>query len=109
MPGCSDVRRDRSSSWDRFDRLNMPLTENQISLAETIDEYVEQLYRNGGDDEELLMTMHAHMETFKQLLDSSTQQEMNELCQRYDGFYIFASLLERLAEGIANGTFPVPE
>ncbi len=34
---------------------------------------------------------------------------MNKLCRKYDGFYGFAFLLERLAEGIANGTIPVPE
>ena len=87
----------------------MPLTEYQISLAETIDEYVEQLIADGGGDEELLMTMQPYMATFKQLLDTCTHGEMNELCNRYDGFYRFAHLLERLAEGIANGTIPVPE
>ena len=87
----------------------MPLTEKQIRLAETIDEYVEQLIRDGGVDEELLMTMQPYMATFKQLLDTSTQGEMNELCGRYDGFYRFAHLLERLAEGIARGIIPVPE
>jgi hypothetical protein len=49
------------------------------------------------------------MGTFKQLMDVSTQQEMNELCQRYDGFYRFAFLLDQLAEGIANGTINVPK
>ncbi|MFC1719452.1 arylsulfatase regulator [Candidatus Poribacteria bacterium] len=87
----------------------MPLTEKQILLAETIDEYVEQLVRDGGDDEDLLMTMQPYMATFKKLLDTSTQHEMNQLCQRYDGFHRFAFLLEQLAEGIANGTIPVPE
>ena len=53
--------------------------------------------------------MYEYMDTFKQLLDSSTQQEMDELCRRYDGFYRFALLLDLLAEGIANGIIPVPE
>ena len=86
----------------------MPLTAKQIHLAVIIDKYVKQTIKNGGDDEDLLVSMYEYMGTFKQLLDSSTQQEMNELCQRYDGFYRFAFLLERLAEGIANGTIPVP-
>ena len=41
-------------------------------------------------------------------MDDSTQQEMDELCQRYDGFYRFAKLSEKLAEGIADETIPVP-
>jgi len=53
--------------------------------------------------------MYEYMGTFKQLMDVSTQQEMNELCQRYDGFYRFAFLLDQLAEGIANGTINVPK
>ena len=87
----------------------MPLTEKQTHLARIIEKHVNQIVDNGGGDEELLVSMYDHMGTFKQLLDSSTQQEMNELCQRYDGFYRFANLLERLAEGIANGTISVPK
>jgi hypothetical protein len=33
---------------------------------------------------------------------------MDILCQQYDGFYRFAKLLENLAQGIADGTIPVP-
>jgi len=87
----------------------MPLTAKQLRLAVIIDKYVKQTIKNGGDDKDLLISMYEYMGTFKQLLDSSTQQEMNELCQRYDGSYRFAFLLERLAEGIANGTIPVPK
>jgi hypothetical protein len=50
-----------------------------------------------------------HLGTFKQLMEISTDADMNALCQRYDGLYRFANLLERLAEGIAEGRIPVPE
>jgi hypothetical protein len=86
----------------------VPLTSKQIRLATLINEHVEEIIGNGGDDEDLLVSMYDYMDTFKQLLDSCTSQEMNELCQRYDGFYRFAKLLELLAEGIANGSIPVP-
>ena len=36
-------------------------------------------------------------------MEMSTGEEMNMLCQCYDGFYPFAKLLERLAEAIAEG------
>jgi hypothetical protein len=87
----------------------MPLTAQQTRLACTIDTHVKHVLAHGGGDEELLVSLADHMGTFKQLMDMSTGEEMNGLCQRYDGFYRFAKLLERLAEGIADGSIPVPE
>ena len=43
------------------------------------------------------------------LVDTCTGEEMDALCDRYDGFYRFAKLLEMLAGGIADGSIPVPE
>jgi len=63
----------------------------------------------GGGDEVLLLSLAASMGTFKQLLDPCTGADMDALCERYDSFYRFAQLLERLAEGIADGSIPVPE
>ena len=87
----------------------MPLTAQQTRLAETIDMHVTQVLAHGGGDEALLLSMGDSMGTFKQLLDTCTGAEMDALCERYDGFYRFAKLLERLAEGIAHGSIPVPE
>ena len=87
----------------------MPLTEQKKRLARKIDRHVNRIVANGGDDEELLVSMYDYMPTFKQLLDTCTQAEMNTLCERYDGFYRFAKLLELLAEGIADGSIPVPK
>ena len=50
------------------------------------------------------MSMAAYMGTFKQLLDTCSGADTDALCARYDGFYRFAKLLERLAEGIADGS-----
>ena len=49
------------------------------------------------------------MGVFKQLLDTCSPEDMDVLCERYEGFYRFAQLLENLAQGIADGTIPVPE
>jgi hypothetical protein len=86
----------------------MPLTEQHIRLAVTIDRHVNQVLANGGGDEALLRSMADHMSTFKPLLDTCSREELDLLCQRYDGFYRFATLLETLAQGIADGTIPVP-
>ena len=87
----------------------MRLTEQQTRLACAIDTHVKRVLARGGGDEALLVSLAGHMGTFKQLMDTSTGEEMDALCQRYDGFYRFAKLLELLAEGIADGSIPVPE
>jgi hypothetical protein len=86
----------------------IPLTAQKIRLAVTIDRHVNQVVANGGGDEALLLSMSDHMGTFKQLLDTCSGEDMDHLCQQYDGFYRFATLLETLAQGIADGTIPVP-
>ena len=87
----------------------MSLTAQQTRLAETIDTHVTQILAHGGGDAALLLSLADYMPTFKQLLDTCTGAEMDILCTRYDGFYRFAKLLEMLAEGIANGSIPLPE
>ena len=87
----------------------MPLTEQQTRLAGAIDRHVRHVLAQGGGDEALLLSLADHMGTFKQVMDLSTGEEMDALCQRYEGFYRFAKLLERLAQGIADGSIPVPD
>ena len=87
----------------------MPLAKQQMQLADTIDRHVTHVLAQGGGDEALLMSLADHMGTFKQLMEISTGEERKALCERYEGFYRFATLLERLAEGIADGSIPVPE
>ncbi len=87
----------------------MSVTEEQDQLAQSIDQHVQRITANGGGDEALLVSLYDYMGTFKQLMDGSTETEMNQLCERYPGLYRFGKLLERLAEGIANGSIPVPK
>lgn len=87
----------------------MPLTEEKTRLALTIDTHVREVLAQGGGDEALLLSMADYMGTFKQLLDTCTGAEMDALCDRYDGLYRFATLLEMLAGGIADRSIPVPE
>ena len=50
--------------------------------------------------------MHAYMDDFKRLMDTSSKEEMKELCERYEGFYRFAKFLEEVARGLADGRIP---
>jgi len=74
-----------------------------------IDTHVMQVLADGGGDEALLLLLADHLGTFKQLLETCTSEELNALCDRYAGLYRFATLLEMLAAGIADGSIPVPD
>jgi hypothetical protein len=62
------------------------VTEEQTRLVCTIHRHVKHVLAHGGGNEELLVSLADHIETFKQLMDIFTREEMNALCQRYDGF-----------------------
>jgi hypothetical protein len=85
----------------------------KVRLAETIDTWVQDIVRQSSSDEQadeqILENMIDYMGPFKQLMDTCTKLEMNLLIQRYDGFYRFANLLERLAQAIQDGVIEVPE
>jgi hypothetical protein len=48
------------------------------------------------------------MPIFKILLDSG-HDTMDEMCQRFVGFYHYAKILETLADGIRLGAIQVPK
>ena len=87
----------------------MSLKARQIELATSIDKFVNDTYAAGGTDADVLANIYDYMDTFKELLDTSSRLEMDEMCQRFDGFYRFAQILEQIAQGIANGTISVPK
>ena len=90
-------------------RLHVRLSNQQIRLATAIDDHVNRILANGGGDEALLRSLYVHMDTFKQLLDLSSQAEIDTLSERYDGFFRYAKLLETIASGLADGSITVPE
>jgi hypothetical protein len=79
-------------------------TAKQKRLAQTIDEWAKTI----GSNERILKRMHQQMKTFKELLDTTTHEQMDFLCDTYPDFYRFAKLLEQLAKGIHDGTIQVP-
>lgn len=88
----------------------MSLTEQQPQLASFLNTHVQRITANEEvDDLTLLVSMSDYLDSFKQLMDSSTAEEMDLLCERYPSFYRFGKVLEQLAEGIASGRIPVPK
>jgi hypothetical protein len=85
-------------------------TPKHKQLAQTIDDFVKTIEQQGGGDIELLAAGFPEQTTaFKELLDTTTHEQMDALCELYRGFYRFAKLLESLAQGIQDGTIDVPQ
>ncbi len=87
----------------------MHIDANQLHLVKRIDYHANQFQDNETGDAQLLTTMYDYMTDFKQVMDSTTQAQMDYLIQEYDGFYRFTKLLERIAQGISDGTISVPK
>jgi hypothetical protein len=87
----------------------MQPTNKQKRLAQGIDTFVKTIEQQGGSDSELLAASFPEQTTrFKKLMDATTHEQMDALCDRYPGFYRFAKLLETIAQGIQDGTIEVP-
>jgi hypothetical protein len=87
----------------------MDISTEQLNLVKKIHEHVSQFPDNEMGNTQLLATDFDYMESFKRVMDSTTSYQMDYLINQYDGFYRFAKLLENMAQGIADGTIPVPK
>jgi hypothetical protein len=84
-------------------------TQKHKQHAKMIDDFVKAIEQQGGGDIELLAAGFPEQTTaFKELLDTTTHEQMDVLCERYPGFYRFAKLVESIAQGIQDGTLEVP-
>jgi hypothetical protein len=61
--------------------LIVPLTDQQRQLALSIDRFVQVTLQRGGGDEALLAQAFDYMPAIKQLLDTTTHEQMNQLAQ----------------------------
>lgn len=86
----------------------MPFTAKQKQLIITIDNQVNKVLSNGGNDQEIVGSLHDIMGDIKKLMISSTHTEIDNLCEKHYGFYRFIKVLESLEEGISHGTISVP-
>ncbi|MCP4405382.1 MAG: hypothetical protein GY801_49790 [bacterium] len=88
--------------------LTMSLTAEHLQIASILDQATKRIIANGGDDMVIIRDMAEYMDGFKQLMDTTSPAEMDELCSRFDEFYRYAKVLEALAKGIASGEIDVP-
>lgn len=97
-----------SSKYLQYGVKKLSLTKKQKQLIVNIDKRVNRILENGGGDEELLMFLYDVMGDLKNIIDSSAKHKLDTYYQKYDGFYRYMKLLEKLAVGISNGTISVP-
>ncbi len=82
----------------------MALTTAQKQLIIQLDQEAKQILRE-SDEEALLMSLCYKINTINDIIASAEENELNPYYEQYDGFYQYMHLLERLAEGIADGIF----
>ncbi len=83
-------------------------TLKQTAIAARLDSELKRLESLGADELEILTEMAELMPLFYELLHMG-DSAMDELCERFHGFYRYAKILERLAEGIRSGEVEVPK
>ncbi len=64
----------------------MSLTPKQLEIASMINEKVQVILRQGGNDLTVLAELADHMPRFKQLLESAKSGDLDELIHRFEGF-----------------------
>ena len=84
-------------------------TDQVTPLVENINKRANDILRAGGNDEELLVSLHDIMSDIMKVMKASTEHKLNWYCQKYDGFYRYMHLLDQLAKGISDGTISVPK
>ncbi len=82
----------------------MALTAAQKDFIILMDVKAKQILKQGGEAE-LLMSLFDKMEKIKSIIASSSGDELDQYCEKYDGFYQYMKLLERLAQGASQGVF----
>lgn len=87
----------------------MNIKADQLNIVKRIDKHVNTFPDNELGNTQLLTTVYDHMVSFKLVMDSTTQAQMDYFTQEYEGFYRFSKLLEQMAQGISDGTIQAPK
>ena len=87
----------------------MALTAEQVQIASLIDARMQILIQARALEVEIFGEMADYMPGFKRIMDTTGPGDMDELCERFEGFYRYAKILETIAGGIASGKIQVPK
>ena len=82
----------------------MSLTIEQKEFIITLDSQAKDIIQTSGQ-EGLLMSLADKIHDIKKVMDALSHDELDQYCEKYDGFYMYMKLLEQLAQGCADGAF----
>lgn len=80
----------------------MNQNQNTICIVEGINKYANNILLQGDDDEDLLSSLENIIGDIKEVMDTSTYQQLDEYCDKYNGFYRYARLLERVSDFLVH-------
>lgn len=84
-------------------------TPEQVRIAIRINSCMQELADAGvAGDMAIFGEMAPHLPAFESIMNSATQDVMDELCRRYDGFQRYAVVLTSVALRISRGEIEVP-
>jgi hypothetical protein len=72
-------------------------------IAAGIDQRVRQLAGQNWSDSALVDQMVAYMADLQALWNSTTDEELDVLCEEYPGFVRYATVMESLSEALRTG------
>lgn len=82
----------------------MALTIEQQKFIEDLNNEAKRILHD-GNKEELLKSLWGKMDKLQEIMASSTGSELNDYCEKYDGFYLYMKMLEELAGACSEGVF----
>jgi hypothetical protein len=83
-------------------KIEFSLTQKQIDYIVYLDKKAKQLLKDGGE-QSLLMSLAHEIRKIKAIMDSSAKGELDFYCGKYNGFYNYMKLLEKLAKASSEG------
>ena len=109
-PPVSNPQMDKMIADIKSPPLMTPLVRAKAALE--IHQYIEELNSAGVSTNDEIMRQGEtffFMCNFRGIMDNAEPGELDSLCERFDGFYQFAKMLENLAQGIQEGKIQVPK
>ena len=79
------------------------------SIVKKIDQKVLKVtsarFSQEQNDTAVLGVVQDHIHDFKTIMDGTSEAGLNNFCEQYSGFFLFANFMERFAGATARGAF----
>jgi hypothetical protein len=82
----------------------MAISSETKNFIKVINSKMNLHFAADSDDAKILKSMSLEIPAIMKIIESLNEEELNNLCDEYEGFYHLMTLLEDLAKGFADGT-----